>query len=114
MPNTVETIRIYAFQYCHLTEIVLPSSLKKIDTSAFLWCDTLTSITIPANVEEIGVHAFMDCEGLTKIYVLNPNCVISKSYEDTLGTAGQTTVYGYAGSTAEAYCQKYGYTFVAI
>ena len=114
MPNTVETIRIYAFQYCHLTEVVLPNSLKKISNSAFLWCDTLTSITIPASVEEIGIHAFMDCDSLTKIYVLNPDCAIYMGYDDTLGTAGQTTVYGYAGSTTEAYCQKYGYTFVAL
>ena len=114
MPNTVERIQIYAFQYCHLTEVVLPSSLKKISNSAFLWCDTITSITIPASVEEIGIHAFMDCDALTKIYVLNPDCAIYMNYDDTLGTAGQTTVYGYAGSTAEAYCQKYGYTFVAI
>ena len=114
IPDTVERINIYAFQYCRLTEVVLPSSLKKIGTSAFLWCDTITSITIPANVQEIGVHAFQDCEGLTKIYVLNPNCTISTSYDDTLGIAEKVTVYGYAGSTTEAYCKKYGYTFVAI
>ena len=114
MPDTVETIWTYAFQYCHLTEVVLPSSLKKISSSAFLWCDTITSITIPANVQEIGIHAFQDCEGLTKIYVLNPNCTISTTYDDTLGMAEKVTVYGYADSTTEAYCQKYGYSFVAI
>ena len=113
MPNTVECIATYAFQACNLTELTLSKNLKQIDYGAFLSCKTLTTVTIPASVTKIDSRAFDGCEALTKIYIMNSNCFISNN-DNTLGVIGTTTIYGYAGSTAEAYCQKYGYTFIAI
>lgn len=47
-----------------LTDVVLPSTLKKIGDNSFYCCKTLSSINIPDSVEEIGEDAFANCESL--------------------------------------------------
>ena len=67
LPDTLETISIYAFRGCDkLTTVVMPS-VKEICQRAFCNCPLLESITIPGNVEHIEMEAFKDCAALETV-----------------------------------------------
>ena len=59
----------------------------------------------------IGVYAFENCTALTAVTIENSLCEISDSDTTISDTA---TIYGYTGSTAEAYANKYNRTFVPL
>ena len=52
-----------------LEEVILPSTLKKIDREAFVKRTNLKKTIIPNGVEEIGQGAFEDCFGLESINI---------------------------------------------
>ena len=58
----------YMFYSCgDLTEVKLPTDLKKIDAYMFSGCESLKSVTIPQGVSYIGDHAFWYCYNLNII-----------------------------------------------
>ena len=76
IPNTVNTIRNYAFYNgSSLTSITIPNSVTSIGSCAFRNCQSLTSITIPNSVTSIEDYVFADCSSLTSITI--PNSVTS-------------------------------------
>ena len=61
LPNTIERIERYSFQYCpYLKSIYIPKSVKFIGIGCFSNCDNLTSIEFEGNPEdiEIGIFSF--------------------------------------------------------
>lgn len=63
----VTSIRSYAFDNCSgVTKIILPDSIKTIESSAFFSCGML-EISIPASVSTIGAGAFYGCKALKKL-----------------------------------------------
>ena len=79
IPNSVTRIGSNAFINCSgLTSITIPNSVTSIGTSAFYGCSGLTSITIPNSVETIGAWAFAYCSGLTSITIPNSVTGIDK------------------------------------
>ena len=96
-----------------MSTITLPETLTDIAESAFSSCKGLLRVILPASVSLVGKYAFSACSAMTAVQVLNPTCEIY-DYNGTLGTNTQVTIHGYAGSTAEAYAQKYSYTFSLI
>lgn len=112
IPDSVTYIKDYAFQDCsHLTSINIPDSVTHIGSYAFRWCKGLTSVTIPNSVTHIENNSFGYCDKLESIIISNPDCRIF-DYAETISETA--TIYGYAGSTAQAYAEKYNRTFVAI
>ncbi len=102
----------YAFGSCSsLAEITIPESVTSIGSSAFNGCSSLTEINIPEGVTSIGSSAFSSCISLSEITILNPTCEI---YDETYTIYYGTTIYGYTGSTAEAYAIKYDRKFVPL
>lgn len=68
IPNSITSIKDYAFSYCsNLLSIEIPNSVKSIGDSAFKNCSGLTEITIPYNVKNIDSAAFGNCNNLEKI-----------------------------------------------
>ena len=57
----------------------------------------------------------MGCDNLASITILSKNAEIAGNISDMLFTIPDTaTIYGYRGSTAEAYAEWYDRTFVAL
>ena len=78
---------------------------------AFDGCSSLTSITIPDGVTSIGQRAFYGCSSLTSITIYSKTV---KIYDGASTISNTATIYGYKGSTAEAYAEKYNHTFVPL
>lgn len=111
VPSTVTEMESGVFAGCdNLVEVNLPSNLDTIPSSTFDGCSHLESITIPESVKLIESYAFEGCDNLASIIIL------SKDVE--IGAYGciptTTTIYGYEGSTAQAYAKTKGNEFVII
>lgn len=94
-----------------LTRVVIPDEVTHVGNSAFRACLDLESVTVGRNVTAIGQFAFYECDTLSQLIVLSKTVVFC----DAVHTVPQSTViYGYSGSTAQAYAEKYGITFITI
>lgn len=63
----VTSIHSYAFDNCSgVTKIILPDSIKTIESFAFCSCGML-EISMPASVSTIGASAFYGCKALKKL-----------------------------------------------
>lgn len=63
----VTSIHSHAFDNCSgVTKIILPDSIKTIESFAFFSCGML-EISIPASVSTIGASAFYGCKALKKL-----------------------------------------------
>lgn len=101
-----------AFSGCtELTDVWFSEQLTLIGADAFSDCIGLTSIQIPASVTQIGSGAFSGCTGLESFYVWDTYCPLDCGAS---GLPGTMTVYGYDGSTAEAYAAEYSYAFSSV
>ena len=49
----------------------MPSSLVRIETGAFVRCNSLTNIALPSAVQYLRNQAFYDCRGLKTISIPN-------------------------------------------
>ena len=76
----------------NLTDVSLPSTLTKIDTSAFEGCTGLTEIKIPKSVKTIGKEAFKDCTSLSGL-VIN-SCGLTTLGESAFENC-KSLLYGY-------------------
>ncbi|MGN0630722.1 MAG: leucine-rich repeat protein, partial [Ruminococcus sp.] len=112
LSDDTEFAGAFAFSYCtELESINFGRSIRVIGEGAFANCESLRKIILPQSVERIDPGAFSYTPSLESIYILNPDCAIDDSY----GTIDNSTViYGYSGSTAEAYAKMHDRTFVAI
>ena len=59
IPSTVTEIGSFAFYMYNQTELTIPSNVKKIDTCAFMGCESLKSIKFEEGVEEVAIYAFI-------------------------------------------------------
>ncbi|SFW42412.1 leucine-rich repeat protein [Ruminococcus flavefaciens] len=79
LPKTIKTINSYAFESCSgLKSIELPASLERIDGSAFRRSG-LTSIDIPDSVKNLSSYVFNDCQSLKTAAIGSGITTISSS-----------------------------------
>ena len=77
-----EILGYNAFIDClHLQGVILPDSLKKIETRAFRICPKLQQINIPSSVEQIDSDAFSQCPKLKKVVVSAKTKVSPRSFD---------------------------------
>ena len=84
LPESLETIGSFGFNFTNLLSIDLPKNLKKIGYDAFSYNKNLTSVIIPEGIEEIDSSVFYECISLSSVTL--PDSVISigiNSFMDT-------------------------------
>lgn len=120
-----------------LKSFTVPKTVKVIEQAAFYETTVLKDITIPKNVQTMDIEVFRK-SALEKIWILNKDLVIKEpttedvtdgesatktkvyinnpkeTVGDFIAIPKNVTIYGYAGSTAEAYAKKNGNKFVVI
>ena len=73
IPNNVNSIGSYAFEYCSgLTDITIPEGVTSISSYAFRACTNLAVVSIPNSMISIGSNAFRECK-LTDVYCYAEN-----------------------------------------
>lgn len=121
VPEGVTVIEDCAFYFqSTLQEVTFPDTLTNIGFKAFAYTSMGGyNLVLPESVSGVGCQAFYTA-GLASITFLNPDCVINDTKENnlcdqengtTLGGYGYGDVspvlVGFAGSTAQAYAEKY-------
>ena len=116
IPNSVTEIGEYSFSYCtSLTNVDIPNSVNEIGIDAFECCTSLTSVDIPDSVTKIEVSAFAACKSLTSVTIPASVTEIGSytfGYDNNYEKISDFTIYGKAGSAAEAYANEDGFKFV--
>ena len=124
----------------NLTSFDIPATVTEIDQAAFMGTKSLKTMTIPEKVETMDVEVFRN-SGVREVKIYNKDMLFkepvdgtaedsSSTFDETTQTkvypgSGETletylaipknvTIYGYSGSTAEAYAKKNGNPFVAF
>ena len=138
LPSTCQEIGAYAFSNCYNLESISFSGVTNIMPYAFENCSSLSQINLDSvqylgqkiiDVEVNG-HVFEGCTSLKDVYLPKLAIIgedvfdnsgvtmvaIGKSFTQCYNTPikRDITIYGYAGSKAEEYCDKFGNAFVAI
>ncbi|MCQ2435750.1 MAG: leucine-rich repeat domain-containing protein [Clostridia bacterium] len=112
IPDSVTEIGDMTFGACtSLRSVTIPWGVQRIGTSTFFGCTGLASVTIPDSVRYIGNYAFYNCSSLTSVKFESKTTAIYDSGDTIPPTA---TIYGYAGSTAGIYADKYEREFALI
>jgi hypothetical protein len=102
VPEGVETIGVRAFQTfggnCTLKEVVLPSTLRRIEAYAFINQAALETIRLPEGLECIEEKAFEECRGLRSLHLpaslkeLSPSAFFFWDYKDEPVRLAELTV----------------------
>lgn len=91
IPTSVTSIESSAFHSCtSLASVTIPNSVETIGIDAFNGCSNLTSATIGNNVTSIGENAFSYCSGLTSIDI--PDNVTSIGHSAFVGCTSLTSI----------------------
>ena len=69
IPDTVTTIKQYAFYSGNFNSITIGNSVTSIENSAFSGCNNIENIVIPDQVLKIGVYSFDNCERLKSVTI---------------------------------------------
>ena len=117
IPESVTSIGSFAFQDCKLLpELRIPAGMTMINPYTFYGCRELAKVRIPKTIQKIGEAAFAECPDLTEFIVEDPYTELSESvfrYYDSAVPEG-LTIYGYAGSTAEAFAKAQEIPFALL
>lgn len=106
--GSVRSIGRDAFWACSgLTSVSIANGVATVGEGAFAECSALTELTLPPSVTSLGAHSLPAEGSLRRVTILGRSCVIG----DNDLPAG-TVISGYAGSTAQTFAQKGGYSFV--
>lgn len=109
-----------AFAYNEtIKSVVIPDTVKVIDSESFINCSSLESVTIGNSVEKINSYAFFGCEKLTKVYLpVSVNEIGSEAFgyiidpETRMDTLSKNfTITCAQSSEAEGYAKENGISF---
>lgn len=67
LPSTLKRIEEKAFFRCNLKALVLPEELELIGKDAFAFNGAIEKVTIPASVKQIDEYAFFSCTAMLEV-----------------------------------------------
>ena len=73
IPSTVKIVAEGAFQYSHISDVIIPEGVVTLESNSFCAVDNLTNIQIPSTVTSIHCLAFQGCSNLTSFTVASAN-----------------------------------------
>lgn len=117
IPNSVHTIRMYAFNYSYIKTVNIPSSVKTIEAYAFQGCSKLTSVTIGSGVTSIGALPFYSCTNILDVYCYaNPDALTwsSTGSESRSFMADKMTQMHVRAADLEKWQEKFGFLNVTF
>lgn len=95
----------------NIKKVVVEEGITDICNSAFRDKENLTEVILPNSLSSLGDYVFYNCDSLKEITI--DYHITSLGYY-ILGYSSETVIKGYAGSYAEYYAEKNGYTFESI
>ncbi len=111
LAGCVKRIGAFAFKGCILlNSLTLTDGLNTIGEQAFAGCTNLRKVTLPSTVTTIEKGAFSGSMKLKTVEILSKTCTFSK--DDCFPYLSE--IYGYEGSTAQAYAAANGLKFHVI
>ena len=113
LPKTVTAVSygtggIGAFENCTALQAVSMILTSRVEYHSFRNCSALQTATLPQTVTLVGAGAFAACTSLNTLRVYSSDC----TFRAASAVPAETVLYGYAGSTAQAYAKKYDRTFL--
>lgn len=70
MPDTVTTVRMWAFYECsRIKDIKCADGIKRLEEETFFGCTALESITLPSDLEYIDNHVFTYCGSIQSLVI---------------------------------------------
>lgn len=88
----LRSLGTYAFYNTAIREILIPSTLKSISSSAFSNCKLLTKVTLPETLKAIGSSAFSNCTELVDINLPEGITTIESSAFSSCGKLTEITL----------------------
>lgn len=115
LPKTVTAVSygtggIGAFENCTALQAVSMILTSRVEYHSFRNCSALQTATLPQTVTLVGAGAFAACTSLNTLRVYSSDCTFGAAS----AVSAETVLYGYAGSTAQAYAKKYDRTFLTF
>lgn len=68
-----------------ITDLVIPSGIKKIEEYVFYNCKSLKTVTVPPSVNDIRYGAFGDCTSIEKVMISDLSAWCNISFSDKTG-----------------------------
>ena len=106
------TNTLYAYPTGVSGSAVIADGTTFIGAYAAYGARKLTDITLPESVSTIGSKAFANCTALQSVLI--PSGVTDIADDTFEGCPASMTIYGYAGSAAEAFAAAHGFAFADI
>ena len=103
LPDGLKYIHRGAFGLSGIEKITVPSSVKCIESQAFVSCNSLKEVTIETGVETLEERVFEGCPSLEKCYF--PDTVTKIDY-NVFHQCENINVYVPKNSFAEQYCKE--------
>lgn len=90
----VESVPKYNNDIKYAEEVIIPKTVKKIESFTFSGCTSLKKISIPDGIEEIGDYAFSQCYNLVQVVLPSSLKKIGKCAFNTSHIWYETTATG--------------------
>ncbi len=100
----------YAFQYCYALNNLTLTGVQKIDSNAFLFCESFSQLILPESLQDIEDNAFMGCLRLVEIWNKSSLPIVVGS--DDYGCVAKYALAVYMGDEASRLTKdKNGFVF---
>lgn len=106
--NLNDTVSITLRECMPAPDFILPSDLVVIEQEAFAG-NTMEAVKCPESLEQIDNKAFANCSNLRAIYIPENTTTIAR---DAFDGCVDMTIWGKAGSVAEAFARARGFEFM--